>query len=56
MCGPLVWGLGMELTTHYRKKQAYYEMSQRKRILERYDGVVWTRSIWLRIRTSGGFL
>jgi hypothetical protein len=25
-------------------------------ILERYDGVVWTGFIWLRIRTSGGLL
>jgi hypothetical protein len=25
-------------------------------ILERYDGVVWTGLIWLRIGTSGGLL
>jgi hypothetical protein len=25
-------------------------------ILEKYDGVVWTGSIWLRIATSGGLL
>jgi hypothetical protein len=25
-------------------------------ILEKYDGVVWTGFIWLRIGTSGGFL
>jgi hypothetical protein len=27
-----------------------------KYILERYDGMVWTGSIWLRIGTSGGLL
>jgi hypothetical protein len=27
-----------------------------KWIFERYDGEVWTRLIWLRIWTSGGFL
>jgi hypothetical protein len=27
-----------------------------KQISERYDGMVWTGSIWLRIGTSGGFL
>jgi hypothetical protein len=27
-----------------------------KLILERYDGMVWTGSIWLRIGASGGFL
>jgi hypothetical protein len=27
-----------------------------KWILERYDGMVWIRLIWLRIRTSGGLL
>jgi hypothetical protein len=27
-----------------------------KLILERYDGMVWTGSIWLRIGTSGGIL
>jgi hypothetical protein len=27
-----------------------------KRILGRYDGMVWTGSIWLRIGTSGGLL
>jgi hypothetical protein len=25
-------------------------------ILERYDGVIWTRLIWFRIWTSGGLL
>jgi hypothetical protein len=27
-----------------------------KWILERYDGMVWIGSIWLRIKTSGGLL
>jgi hypothetical protein len=27
-----------------------------KWILERYDGMVWTGSIWLRMRTGGGLL
>jgi hypothetical protein len=27
-----------------------------KRILERYDGMIWIGLIWLRIGTSGGLL
>jgi hypothetical protein len=27
-----------------------------KQILEKWDGMVWTGSIWLRIETSGGLL
>jgi hypothetical protein len=27
-----------------------------KWILEKWDGVIWTRSIWLRIGNSGGLL
>jgi hypothetical protein len=27
-----------------------------KYVLEKYDGLIWTRLIWLRRRTSGGFV
>jgi hypothetical protein len=45
-----------------QKERDYYEgqdlgvRTVLKYILERYDGVVWTGSIWLRIGTSGGLL
>jgi hypothetical protein len=44
------------------KGKSYYEDQDvggwtiLKWILERYDGMVWTGSIWLRIGTSGGLL
>jgi hypothetical protein len=38
-----------------KKKQAYGRIILRG-VLDKYEGIVWARFIWLRIGTSGGLL
>jgi hypothetical protein len=40
----------------YLKGKKAYRWIILRWILERYDGVVWTGLVWLRIGTSGGLL
>jgi hypothetical protein len=52
------WGrIGMHLGFWWEsQKEGLGGRTILKRILEKYDGVVWTGLIWLWIGTSGGLL
>jgi hypothetical protein len=38
------------------KREGNIPLGRLREILKKYDGVVWTELIWLRIRTCGGLL
>jgi hypothetical protein len=59
-CGMRLMGRACSTNGRRGMDIGYWRESQKKRILKwilkRWDGIVWIRSIWPRIGTSGGLL